>query len=147
MNKRTARAHEMNVGFVQSRSFIRHQTRANIDACFTQMSKAASRNLRIRIFDGRHDAFDSRLDQCLSARRCAAMMCVWFERDISRCAWRATAGFFQRDCLGVSYLSVEIEAFTDDFAALVNYDGSHERARANLTDAARGKFQCTLHHF
>jgi hypothetical protein len=38
----------------------------------------------------------------------------------------------------VHYLIVEIEAFTDDFAALINYDRSHQRAWANLTDAARG---------
>ena len=65
-------------------------------------------------------------------------MCVRFKRNIRRCALRAPAGFFQRDCLRVHYLIVEIEAFTDDFATLTNYDRSHQRAWANLTDAARG---------
>src|SRR5205809_134954 len=139
MNKRTARAHEMNVGFVQSRSFLGHQPNANIDACFTQMSKAASRNLWIRIFDWGNDAFDSRFDKHFSARRRAAMMCMRFKRDIGRCPLgRPTAGLFQRDCLRVLYSIVEIETLTNDFAALVNYDGSNQRAGTYLPNTARG---------
>src|SRR3989442_5402888 len=128
MHKPTARAHAMNVSFVQAPRFIGHQSRANFDSRFTQMSKAASRNLWVRVFDGRNDAFDSRFDKHFSARRRAAMMCVWFKRDISRGASRATAGLFQRDRLRVLRVVVEIETFTDDFAALVNYNGSDERA-------------------
>src|SRR2546425_2613408 len=125
MNKRTALAHEMNVGFVQSRSFLDHQPNANIDAGFTQMSKAASRNFWIRIFDGRNDAFDSGFDKRFSARRRAAMMCVRFKRDISRCPLGPTAGMFQRDRLSMLFVVVEIETFTNDFTAVVNDDGSH----------------------
>ena len=66
------------------------------------------------------------------------MMCVRFKRDIRRCALRAAAGLFQRDCLRVLYLIVDIKTFADDFATLTNHDRSHQRAWANLTDAARG---------
>src|SRR2546426_9109122 len=138
MNKRTARAHEMNVGFVQSRSFPGHKPRADFDAGLAQMSKAASRNLWVRVFDGRNDAFDSRFDKHFSARRRAAMMCMRFKRDIGRCPLRPIAGLFQRDCLRLLYSIVEIETLTNDFAALVNYDGSDQPAGPYLPHTARG---------
>src|SRR6058998_3405881 len=123
MNKGTARAHEMNVGFVQSRSFLDHKPRVDFDAGLAQMSKAA---------------FDSRFDKHFSARRRAAMMCMRFKRDIGRCPLRPTAGLFQRDCLRVLYSIVEIETLTNDFAALVNYNGSDQRAGTYLPNTARG---------
>ena len=89
MNERPAGPHEMNVGFVQSRRFIGQQAGANFDARFAQMSKATTGNLRIWIFNGRDDAFDSRFDERIGARWCAAVMRVRFQRNVRGAAARS----------------------------------------------------------
>src|ERR1700704_1230893 len=104
MNERPPRAHEMNVGFIQSRSFVRQQSDADLNAGFAEMIKAAPRNFGIGIFYWRDDAFDSSVDERISARLRAAAMGVRFERNVCGSSAGLVTGLFERRGLGMLYL-------------------------------------------
>src|SRR4026207_144488 len=93
MHERQRGRHVMQIGFVDVRRFVTQQTCLNVYACRTQVSKAFSGNLRIAIFDGRNDTLDARSAERVGAGGGAAVMCVWFERDVSG----AAACFFTSD--------------------------------------------------
>src|SRR5437588_9934376 len=121
MHKRPARAHEVNVRFVQLVRFISQQTRAHLDSGFAKMRKAAAGDLWIRVFDRGNDSFDAGCDQRISAWRRAAAMSVRFQRDVSRGALRALPSLLERQGFGVLYLLIIVESFADDFAAVYDH--------------------------
>src|SRR5438105_6151346 len=104
MNKRAARAHEVNVSFVQLHGFIGQHSRANFDSRLAKMCKAAAGNLWVRIFDRRGHSFDSSFDQRIGAGRRTAVMSVRFTRDISKGVSRAFPGLLQCEGLGMLHL-------------------------------------------
>ena len=69
----------MQISFVHLRGLVLKQSCLNSDTGLAKMRKTFSRNLWIQIFDWRHNALDTGGDQGVSARRCAAVMRVWFE--------------------------------------------------------------------
>src|SRR5205807_5537745 len=105
------------------------------------MSKASTRNSRVRIFDWRDDAFDSCFDQRVGAWVCAPLMRVRFERNVSSSPARLVAGLFERERLSMLHFIKKIEAFADDLSIRIDYDCAHERAGTDLADAARGEIE------
>src|SRR5260370_13330862 len=102
------------------------------------MRKATSRDFRIRIFDRRDDAFDSRFDQRVSAGRSAALMRMWLKRNICGSSASLFDRSLERQSFSVLNLIVKIVTFAYDFSFVVDYDSANERAGADLAHAARG---------
>src|SRR5438132_10045399 len=139
MNEWTTGLHEMNVRFVQLRSFTGHQTGANHDARFAQVSKAPARNLRIWIFNGRYHAPNSCFDQGLCAWRGAPLMSMRLERNVDSTA----TSFFPRqlECQRLCMLNsiVNIEALANSFSGCIDDYRSDKRTGTYLAKAARGE--------
>src|SRR6266545_7875436 len=146
MNVRPASAHEMNVRLIQSRGFFAKQPGAYFYAGFAQISKAATGNLWIRIFNGRDNPFDSRLEQRIGARLRAPVVRMRFQRNIGGTTARSGASLFQRDRLGMLQLIVKVKAFSDDLSAGADDDGTNERARTDLARAPRSQIERAGHH-
>ena len=68
MNEWPAAAHEVNVRFIQSGGFSGQAAGADFNPGVAQTGKAATGNLRVGIFNRRDDAFDTGVNQQLSAR-------------------------------------------------------------------------------
>ena len=146
MNERPAGAHEMNVGFIQMRCFVRQHARSHFDACLAQVRKATTGNFWIGIFDRRHYAFDSGLDERVGAGLSAALMRVRFQRDVSGRCRRSRSGLIQRDRLGVLDLIEDVEAFTGDLSVSIDDHCADEGAGTDLSNTARGEFERALDH-
>ena len=99
------------------------------------MRKAFAGNFRIQIFDWRNDSLDTRRDQCVSARRCAAVMCMWFEGNVSRAAASLLACEIERDRLSVLDLFEDIEAFAGNLARRTHNHTTNQWSRTDLPDA------------
>src|ERR1700681_822922 len=124
MNVRPAGPHEMNVSLIQSRSFGGQQTGVNFNSRCAQMSKAATGNLRVGIFDGCDDTFDSRFDKRVRTGLGAAAMRVRFQRDVSSSTARSISRLFQGDRFGMLYPIVNVKAFAGDLSTGVCDDGA-----------------------
>src|SRR5712672_644697 len=146
MNEGPPGAHEMNVGFIQSRSFIRQQSDTNLHARFTEMIKSATRNFGVRIFYWRDDAFDSSVDERIRAGLCAAAMRVRFERNVCRSPARSVTRLFERDSLSMLYLIEEVKAFAGNFSRGIHDHCSHQRTGTNLSGASRCQLERASHH-
>ena len=146
MNEWTTGLHEMNVRFVQLRSFTGHQTGANHDARFAQVSKAPARNLRIWIFSGRYHAPNSCFDQGLCAWRGAPLMSMRLERNVGSTAPRLFARQFEGQRLCMLNLIVNIKALTDDLSATVDDNRADQRPGTNVANASHSEFESATHH-
>src|SRR5437870_8677939 len=136
MNEWTSGPHEMDVRFIQLRSFTSHQAGANHDARFAQVSKAPARNLRIWIFNGRYYAPNSCFDQGLCARRGAPLMSMRLERNVDSTATRFFARQFECQRLCMLNLIVNIEAFANNFSVRIDDYRSDKRTGTYLAKAA-----------
>ena len=86
-------------------------------------------DLRIRILHGRDDARHSRIHQGPGAWPRSPLVRAWLERGIDGGSSCGRACLLQSNDLGMTDAIVGVDALTDDLAVL-NYDGSHHRARA-----------------
>src|SRR6185369_284053 len=106
----------MKVSFVYVRGFLTHQAGLDLDTGRAQMRVTLAGNFWVEIFDGRYDAFDAGSNQRVSARRCAAVMGVRFERDVGRAAASFCARELKRDCLRVLDFFEYVEAFAGNLS-------------------------------
>src|SRR5687768_13085869 len=110
------------------------------------MSKAFSGNFRIEIFDRRHDTLDARGDQSVSARRSAAVVCVWFERNIGSAATCFLAREIERDSFRMLDRFEDVETFANNLPTWTHNNTTDEWSRTYLPDSFLRQLQRTTHH-
>src|SRR5688500_18881025 len=99
------------------------------------MSEAFSGYLRIEILDRRDNALYACGDQCVSARRSAAIVCVWFERNVGSTVTCFLTGEIERDGLSMFDGFKEVETLANNLATRTHNDTTHEWSRTYLPDS------------
>src|SRR5882762_6334335 len=129
---------------VELARLLLHQPLFDRNTRRAQLCKARARDLRIRVLDRRHHALDVRLDDCIDARRCAAVMAAWFEVHVQRCAGRARPGCFQSEYLRVRHSGLFMPARADD-RPVSDDDAADAWIGCRRVEAAPGKLERLLH--
>ena len=123
----TAGAHEMQERLVQLLGLGGELRRdIHLYAGLAKSRKALPRHQRIGVADRRDDARDARLDQCVDARRRAALVRAGLQVQIEGGAARLLGGLRQGDDFGVVKPGVGVKAPSHHFA-FTHQDRSHQR--------------------
>src|SRR3982751_967409 len=110
------------------------------------MGEAFSGNLRIEILDWHDHALDTGGDQCIAARRSAAVVRVRFERDVCGAAAGFLARKVERDRFRVVDCFKEIVTFANDLARGTDDNAANEWSRTDLPHTFLRELQRAHHH-
>src|SRR5688572_22318880 len=110
------------------------------------MSKAFSGNFRIEILDRRHNAFDACADQSVSVRRSAAVVCVWFERNVGSATTCFLTRVIESDGLSMLDRFEDVEPFANYLTSRTHNNTTHEWSGTYLPDSFLRQLQRTSHH-
>src|ERR1041384_3059636 len=146
MNERHPCRHVVQVRFVDLLRFLAQQPDLNCNACRAEMSESFAGNFWIEILDWRHDTLDSRSDQRISARRCATVMRVRFERDICSATASFLACDLKRNRLCMLYCFKDVKAFTNNLACRTPNHTTPQWSGTDLSDTFRRQLERTRHH-
>ncbi len=150
-NKWPPRALAHQITGIYMACFIGTQAGGHIDAGFAEVRQPLPRNPRVRILKRRDDALDAGLDKRLRAWRRHALMTTWFQRNIRCCAASLLTRAFQRlrfcvrPAAGLGPASANDAAHRLLIAVVSDDDTADGRVRPNLSQAAPGQAQRSLH--
>ncbi|MNF62061.1 hypothetical protein D3C84_437320 [compost metagenome] len=114
------------------------------DAGLFQALQAATGDCRVRVLHGRHHPCQPGVDQCIGARRGAAVMAAGLQRHVGGGTTGILAGSAQGMNFGVGFAGAHVPAFADNLP--VTYDHTaHPRVGMGGVVAVARQFQGTRH--
>lgn len=114
------------------------------DAGFGELPLTKSGHGRIRVFDGKHNAFDAGCNQRAGARSGSPGVSTRLEADVNRCAGRLRARRVQRFDFGVMTAGAPGESLADD-SSFIDDDATDGRIRLGACDRLSSQRDSTRH--
>ncbi|MNK91160.1 hypothetical protein D3C87_1112460 [compost metagenome] len=142
-----AARHARDEADVEVARFLFQQAAAYVDAGIAQSLQAAPGHRGVGVFHGGHHAGDARAHQRLRARRRAAEVAAWFQRDVGGGAGGIVAareGIFHRLDLGV-VLARRLGIALPDDLAMLHQHAANARVGRGGEHAPRGEREGQFH--
>ena len=146
-DERCARGDVVQEDLVERVAFLAQYALRDLDARVDEPAHAFAGDQRVRVGGADHHASDSRVDECLRARRLLARVAAGFQRDVDRGAAHVDAVAFrrfERGSFGVPSAEMVVMSGGDD-RAVAHDDRPHHRIRVDLARSESCVAQCHGH--